>query len=97
MARWVVMLKTAEGTQTLTLEADVAERSDDGKEVSFSSFASLVDAFLTFEKLQGDLSREQTVEEFKKLLKALSKLSVGSFKADLVLGYYQAEDDQSLG
>jgi hypothetical protein len=89
MVEWVVMVKTPEATQTIPIEADFVENSDDGKEVHFSSLKPVVEAFEAFETIKPELPRDQSIAAFQKMIHALSKISVASFKTEFVLGYYQ--------
>jgi hypothetical protein len=92
MVSWVVLVKTTEGTQTIPLEADFVDTSDDGKEVHFGSIATAVDAVEAIESLKPDLPREESVAAFKKLIRALSKMPVASFKSEAVIGYFQVSE-----
>jgi hypothetical protein len=92
MPKWVVLLQTAEGTQTILLDADAAEVSEDGSAVRFSNFGTLIEAYQALEQLEPDVPRDHTIENVRRLIRALSRFSVGSFRKDAVLGYYQTED-----
>jgi hypothetical protein len=91
MGKWVVLVKTTEGTQTIVLEADSADKSDDGKDIHFANFGTLVEVYEAFESIKPELTWDEKKAAVHRLLRALSRFSVGSFKADSVVGYYQDE------
>jgi hypothetical protein len=91
MTNWTVLVKTEEGTQSVTLEAEVASKSDDGREIDFYNFGSLKETFDSFEALSEELPREESIANFERLLRAVSKFRVASFKSDAVIGYFHGE------
>jgi hypothetical protein len=91
MTNWTVMLKTEEGTQPVSVEAEVASKTDDGRELEFYNFGSLKETFDSFEALSKDLPREESIENFGRLLRAISKFRVASFKSEAVIGYYHGD------
>lgn len=92
MVSWIVLLKTAEGTQTIPVEADFVQSSDDRRDLTFSDVGPVVDALKAFESVKDDTPQEEAIAAFRAFIRALSKISVASFKSEAVIGYYQVAE-----
>ena len=55
--KWIVLLRTNEGSQQIAVEADIAERSEDGKTIEFSNLEPLV---AIIETIQAESSKWTT-------------------------------------
>lgn len=92
MVAWVVLVRTEHGVEQIVLEADFVEHSDDGSEVNFFRVAQLADALALVQGKNLDINLKDQLELFRRFIHELSKVSVGSFKTEVVVGYYQTSE-----
>lgn len=90
--KWVVLLRTNEGSQQITVEADITERSEDGKTIEFSNLEPLIAIIETIQAESSKWTTDQWKDELLRLLRNVGRVSVASFRADVVDGYFQATD-----
>ncbi len=90
--KWIVLLRSNEGSQQIAVEADVAVQSDDGKTIEFSNLEPLRDIIETIQAESSKWTTDQWKVEFLRLLRSIGRMSVASFRADAVDGYFQAAD-----
>ena len=95
MTSWTILLKSSDGVQSVIINADIAEYSDDGQFLEFTNIQSLDEAISLF----GRLTQEKRVEEQKtmimEILRAAGKIGVASFPSTIVIGYYQTQNEGS--
>ena len=90
--KWIVLLRTNEGMQQITVEADIAERSEDGRTIEFSNLEPLRSIIETIQAESSTWTTDQWKDELLRLLRSIGRMSVASFRADAVDGYFQATD-----
>ena len=93
MVNWIVLIRTQDGIQNVTVDADLVDSSEDENYIEFSNVKSMDESLEWLVKI----SREESVDEQKKmffeLVKALGKIRIAIFLKSMVLGYYQAEKE----
>ncbi len=90
--KWVVLLRTEHGVSQIPIEADSAERDEDAKTVEFRNLSPLGDVLDQLRVDWNNATPEQLKTELLQLFRNIGKVSVASFKEEVVIGFYQAPE-----
>ena len=90
MDQWTVILRKPDGLHFEVIEADYAERSEDGNSINFVSLEKAEDLFDSVKALfEKEPSYEDLKKEVIRLIRSVANVYVASFERKSVIGYFK--------